>query len=37
MRDSFESEYCPDPIHLFEVPDDGTVIFFPVFLEEKKC
>jgi hypothetical protein len=37
MRDSFEAEYGPDSIHFFEVPDDSTIIFFPVFFEEKKC
>jgi hypothetical protein len=27
----------PDAVHLFEIPDDRTVIFFPIFFEEKEC
>jgi len=34
MRNRCETEYCPDSIHFFEVPDDGTIIFFPIFFEK---
>jgi hypothetical protein len=35
VRDRCESEKFPDPIHFFKVTDNRTVVFFPVFLEEK--
>ena len=25
----------PNAVHLFEIPDDGSVILFPIFFEEK--
>ena len=33
MRSCCETQYCPDTIHFFKVPDDGAIIFFPVFFE----
>jgi hypothetical protein len=35
MRNGCETQSTPDLIHLFEVPDDRTIIFFPVFFEKK--
>ena len=37
VRDGRETQYSPDAIHLFEVPDNRTIIFFPVFFEKEKC
>jgi hypothetical protein len=34
MRDRCEAQYCPETIHLFEVPDDGTIVFIPIFFEK---
>lgn len=35
VRDRCETQYSPDAIHLFKVPYDRTIIFFPVFFEKK--
>jgi hypothetical protein len=35
MKNSYETQYCPDTIHFFKVPDDGTIVFFSIFFEEK--
>jgi hypothetical protein len=36
VRDGRETDYIPYSAHLFEVPDDRTIIFLPVFFEEEK-
>jgi hypothetical protein len=36
VRDCCETQYCPDTIHFFEIPDDRPIIFFLVFFEKKK-
>jgi len=35
VRDCLQAESIPDTSHLFEITDDGTVIFFPEFFEQK--
>jgi hypothetical protein len=35
MRNSGETQYCPDTIHLFKIPDDGAIIFFSILFEKK--
>ena len=35
VRDSFKFESLLNTIHLFEVTDNRTVVFFPIFFEEK--
>jgi hypothetical protein len=30
-----ESQSFPDPIHFFEITDNRTVVFLPIFFEEK--
>jgi hypothetical protein len=35
VRYRCESQRFPDPIHFFEVKDNRTVVFLPIFFEQK--
>jgi hypothetical protein len=35
VRDLQKTDFLSDSIHLFKIPDYCTIVFFPVFFEEK--
>jgi hypothetical protein len=35
VRDRRKIQRSPDTVHFLEVTDDSTIVFFPVFFEEK--
>jgi hypothetical protein len=35
VRDLQKTDFLSDSIHFFKIPENRTIVFFPVFFEEK--